>query len=102
MTGSASSPSAAPEAPARSLADVTPDSISRTSAAAVALRASLPLKMTSCIWSPRRLFALCSPRTQTMASATLLFPQPFGPTIAVTPRSNASSERSENDLNPEI
>jgi len=37
-----------------------------------------------------------------MASATLLFPHPFGPTIAVTPRSNASSDRSENDLNPVI
>ena len=35
------------------LADVTPESIRRTSAAAVALRASLPLKITSCIWSPR-------------------------------------------------
>jgi len=81
---------------------VTPDSISRTSAAAVAFRASLPLKITSSIWSPRRLLALCSPSTQTMASATLLLPQPFGPTMAVTPRSNASSDRSENDLKPEI
>src|SRR5262245_46232197 len=37
-----------------------------------------------------------------MASATLLFPQPFGPTMAVTPLSKASSDRSENDLNPLI
>src|SRR5688500_9772722 len=58
--------------------------------------------MTSSIFSPRRLRALCSPSTQVMASATLLFPQPFGPTMAVTPSSKASSERSENDLNPEI
>ena len=72
------------------------------SAAAVGLRASLPLKITSSILSPRRLLALCSPITQVMASATLLLPQPFGPTIAVTPRSNASSERSENDLKPLI
>ena len=66
------------------------------------LRASLPLKITSSIFSPRRLFALCSPSTHVMASATLLLPQPFGPTMAVTPWSNASSERSEKDLNPAI
>src|SRR6185295_2606050 len=71
-------------------------------AVAVGFRASLPLKMTSSIFSPRRLRALCSPSTQVIASATLLLPQPLGPTIAVTPRSNASSERSEKDLKPEI
>jgi hypothetical protein len=64
-------------------------------AAAVGLRASLPLKITSSILSPRRLLALCSPITQVMASATLLLPHPLGPTIAVTPLSKASSERSE-------
>src|SRR5687767_16024232 len=74
----------------------------RTSAAPVGLRASEPLKMTSSILSPRRLLALCSPRTHVSASATLLLPQPFGPTMAVTPRSNASSDRSEKDLKPEI
>ena len=47
--------------------------------------------MTSSIFSPRRLFALCSPMTQVRASATLLLPQPLGPTIAVTPWSNDSS-----------
>ncbi len=72
----------------------------RTSADAVGLRASLPLKITSSIRSPRRLLALCSPITHVMASATLLLPHPLGPTIAVTPLSKASSERSENDLNP--
>src|SRR5438552_893643 len=75
---------------------------SRTSAAAVGLRASLPLKMTSSMRSPRRLLALCSPITHVIASATLLLPHPLGPTIAVTPLSKASSERSENDLNPLI
>src|SRR4029078_9330498 len=75
---------------------------SRTSAAAPGLRASLPLKMTSSILSPRRLLALCSPRTHVMASATLLLPHPLGPTIAVTPSSKASADRSENDLNPAI
>ena len=62
----------------------TPLKRNRTSAVAVGLRASLPLKMTSSIRSPRRLFALCSPITQVMASATLLLPQPLGPTMAVT------------------
>src|SRR5205085_10359445 len=75
---------------------------SRTSADAVGLRASLPLKRTSSIRSPRRLLALCSPITHVIASATLLLPQPFGPTMAVTPLSNASSERSEKDLKPLI
>src|SRR5579864_4113005 len=74
----------------------------RTSAEAVGRRASLPLKRTSSIRSPRRLLALCSPITHVMASATLLLPQPLGPTMAVTPASNASSERSENDLKPLI
>src|SRR5262245_10625933 len=78
----------------------TPLKRSRTSADAVGLRASLPLKITSSIRSPRRLLALCSPITHVIASATLLLPHPFGPTIAVTPLSKASSERSENDLNP--
>src|SRR5688572_7359654 len=80
----------------------SPDSRNRTSAVPPGLRASLPPKMTSSIFSPRRLLALCSPSTQVMASATLLLPQPFGPTIAVTPSSKASSDRSEKDLNPEI
>src|SRR5260221_5186277 len=80
----------------------TPLSRSRTSAADVGLRASLPWKITSCICSPRRLFALCSPSTQVMASTTLLFPQPLGPTMAVTPVSNASSDRSGKLLKPAI
>src|SRR5215217_3631420 len=80
----------------------TPVNRRRTSAAAVGLRASLPLKMTSSIRSPRRLLALCSPITHVIASATLLLPQPLGPTMAVTPLSKASSERSENDLKPLI
>jgi hypothetical protein len=81
---------------------VTPLRRKRTSAVPVGLRASLPLKMTSSIFSPRRLRALCSPSTHVMASATLLFPQPLGPTMAVTPRSKASSDRSEKDLKPAI
>src|SRR4030095_11185622 len=79
-----------------------PLNLNRTSAVAVGFRASLPLKITSSLRSPRRLLALCSPITHVMASATLLLPQPFGPTIAVTPRSKASSARSENELKPAI
>src|SRR5215469_14435056 len=78
----------------------TPLNLSRTSAAAVAFRASLPLKMTSSIRSPRRLLALCSPSTHVIASTTLLLPQPFGPTIAVTPWSKPNSARSGKLLNP--
>ena len=45
----------------------------------------LPAKMTSSIEVPRRLLALCSPRTQEIASEMLLLPQPLGPTMPVTP-----------------
>jgi hypothetical protein len=41
-------------------------------------RVSAPSKMTSCILPPRSALALCSPRTQRIASAILLLPQPFG------------------------
>src|SRR5215831_17224636 len=37
-----------------------------------------------------------------MASTTLLLPQPLGPTIAVTPMSKASSDRSGKLLKPAI
>src|SRR2546430_9069267 len=39
-----------------------------------------PLKMTSCIESPRNAAARDSPSTQRTASMTLDLPQPFGPT----------------------
>src|SRR5438876_6683606 len=68
----------------------------------VALRACVPLKMTPSIRSVRRLLALCSPTTQLIASLMLLFPQPFGPTIPVTPSLKTISVRSQNDLNPRI
>src|SRR6516162_6866134 len=44
-----------------------------------------PLKMTSAISPPRKLLADCSPRIQRTASTTLDLPEPFGPTMAVTP-----------------
>ena len=79
-----------------------PDRRRRTSAAPPGLRASLPLKMTSSIGRRAGSWRDCSPSTQVMASATLLLPQPLGPTMAVTPSSKASSARSENDLKPAI
>ena len=65
-------------------------------------REELPPKITSSMDWPRRLLALCSPRTQEMASEMLLFPQPFGPTMPVTPPLKSSSCLSQNDLNPTI
>ena len=88
VTGAAPSRSGSPPSPGASPASAacaTSASPSRTSAVAVGFRASLPLKITSSIRSPRRLLALCSPSTHVIASTTLLLPQPFGPTIAVTP-----------------
>ncbi len=49
------------------------------------LRSRVPAKITSSMRVPRRLLALCSPRTQLIASLMLDFPQPFGPTTAVMP-----------------
>ena len=83
-------------------ATVTFDNWMQTSAAAVGRLSSLPLKITSSMRSPRRLRALCSPKTQVIASITLLLPQPLGPTMAVTPSSNASSARSGKLLKPAI
>src|SRR4051794_10642857 len=64
------------------------------------LRELDPLKMTSAISPPRRLLADCSPRIQRTASTTLLLPEPFGPTTAVTPGAKSSRVLSANDLNP--
>src|SRR5262245_28751585 len=75
---------------------------SETSAIPCAFRASLPLKMTSCMLEPRSIFALCSPSTQLIASPMFDLPQPFGPTTAVIPSGKTTSVVSENDLNPEI
>src|ERR1700677_163546 len=74
--------------------------VSETSAMLSGLRESVPLKMTSAISPPRRALADCSPKTQRMASETLDLPQPFGPTIAVTPGWKFSVVLSAKDLNP--
>src|SRR6266516_3372927 len=74
--------------------------VSETSANPTGLRVSAPLKITSAISSPRSDFADCSPSTQRTASSTLDFPQPFGPTIAVTPSWKLKTVLSANDLKP--
>src|SRR5699024_7668473 len=56
--------------------------------------------MMSSILAPRSDLADCSPNTHFIASVMLLFPLPFGPTIAVTPSSNCTFVCSANDLNP--
>src|SRR5262245_26740826 len=56
--------------------------------------------MTSVISPPRRLLALCSPRTQRTASTTLDLPEPLGPTTAVMPGGKSKAVLSANDLNP--
>ena len=63
-------------------------------------RPSAPLKMTSVISAPRRLFARWSPRTHLSASTTFDLPHPLGPTIPVSEESKSNSVRSANDLKP--
>src|SRR5215472_12165150 len=64
------------------------------------LRPSVPLKITSAISPPRSALADCSPKTQRIASEMFDLPQPFGPTIAVTPGRKLSVVLSAKDLNP--
>ena len=71
-----------------------------TSATFTARRADEPWKITSSIFAPRSRRARCSPSTQRTASDTFDLPQPFGPTIAVTPGLNTMSVVSANDLKP--
>ena len=71
-----------------------------TSQKDIFLRFSVPENMTSIICVPRICFADCSPSTQRMASATLLLPQPLGPTMQVTPSERVISVGSAKDLNP--
>ena len=54
----------------------------------------------SCIVWPRTLSGLCSPSAQSTASVTFDLPQPFGPTITLTPGEKTSLVRSGKDLKP--
>src|SRR5437879_6535464 len=56
--------------------------------------------MTSSILRPRMSFAWPEPRTHLTASTMLVLPEPFGPTIAVTPPSKRISVARANVLNP--
>src|SRR5262245_54686473 len=76
--------------------------VRETSAMPSGLRPSVPLKMTSAISPPRSALADCSPRTQRMPSETLDFPQPLGPTMAVTPGWKFNEVLSAKDLKPSI
>ena len=84
------------------LLPLRPETLRLTSAICSGWRLELPLKITSSIDVPRRLLTLCSPSTQLIASETLLLPQPFGPTIPVTPPLKDSSWRSQKLLKPTI
>ena len=64
------------------------------------MRFCVPLKITSDMLAPRRVFALCSPSTQRTASPMLLLPDPFGPTMPVMPSSKTISVRWAKDLKP--
>src|SRR5438132_9251764 len=74
--------------------------VSETSAKLSGLRLSVPLKITSAISPPRSDLADCSPRTQRIASSKFDLPQPFGPTIAVTPSWKLKVVLSAKDLKP--
>ena len=60
----------------------------------------VPLKITSSILVDLKVEAFCSPSTHLIASTIFVLPQPFGPTIEVTPSVKLSSVLSGNDLNP--
>src|SRR6185503_19936411 len=74
---------------------------SSTAARPTALRSPAPLKITSCIDSPRSADAFDSPRTQRTASITLDLPQPLGPTMPTSWPGVAITVGSTNDLKPE-
>ena len=73
---------------------------SSTDARPTALRSPAPLKITSCIDSPRSAEAFDSPSTQRTASITLDLPQPLGPTMPTSWPGVAMAVGSTNDLKP--
>ncbi len=74
---------------------------SSTLARLAGLRLVEPLKITSCIDSPRSSLALLSPSTQRTASMMLLLPQPFGPTTPTRWPGSWKVVGSAKDLKPE-
>ena len=73
---------------------------SSTDARPTGLRSPAPLKITSCIDSPRSAEAFDSPSTQRTASMTFDLPQPLGPTMPTSWPGVAMAVGSTNDLNP--
>ena len=65
------------------------------------LRVLVPLKMTSCMDSPRSSLARDSPSTQRTASMMLDLPQPLGPTTPTNWPGNWNVVGSAKDLNPD-
>src|SRR5512134_2751257 len=74
--------------------------LSSTDARPTGLRSPAPLKITSCIDSPRSAEALDSPSTQRSASITFDLPQPLGPTTPTICPGNGMCVGSTNDLKP--
>src|SRR3972149_4038647 len=75
--------------------------ISSTLARASDWRLAEPLKITSCIESPRRPGARDSPSTQRTASITFDLPQPLGPTMPTSCPGMWIEVGSTNDLKQE-
>ena len=71
-----------------------------TSAALIGLRFSVPEKIISSAFCPRKLRTLDSPKTHFIASVILLLPLPLGPITAVIPGENFTIVLSANDLKP--
>ena len=76
--------------------------VSVTCAVLPSLRFLVPLKITLDILSKRNSLLFCSPRTQRIASTTLLLPDPFGPTIPMTSSLKLIIVSSAKDLKPLI
>src|SRR5882724_2711224 len=75
--------------------------LSSTEQRASGARFTEPLKITSCIESPRSAEARDSPSTQRSASITFDLPQPFGPTMPTSCPGTWIEVGSTKDLNPE-
>ena len=73
---------------------------SSTSQKSAGPRFAAPAKRTSSGFSARSSLGLSEPAAQRIASATLDFPEPFGPTITPTPGSRRTSTVSGKDLKP--
>jgi hypothetical protein len=71
-----------------------------TSATDAGDRESDPEKIKSFISPARKMLGLPSPRANRSASVMLLFPEPFGPTMAVTPPESGIRTGRANVLKP--